>query len=349
MKNQDLSNRKREDFGAGNGLITRVLPLGGKLTKLWVVLRGVLTITGAGSNGAARYPEHPLVGLFKRIRVRTTKAAGSRYPDGIIRDLYPRTLLRRAMYFRQKFVGDVNGGVCNGASGAYNVYLAFPIFFAQPDLKRPIETALNCDPTAYSNIQVEIDTGSRDTTFNGNTNNWDFSQLKVDFIDHREAVDGDTYVVVESDHEYYIAGPNSRTEDKNMPQDGSLLDLLVLGQHGNNASAAVVLANDVLNRVTISGANCDLDMYDDDLHQFMYDANLIDPAQDITGQYLVSFVSEGMLSKVVPAAGLSAIWDLANPSGSGNDSLLISPRRLFAPANYQPIARNVPAGNGTAK
>jgi hypothetical protein len=341
MKNQDLSNRKREDFGGGGGLIVRVLPLGGKLLTLWVVLRGTLNITGAIGNGAARFPEHPLVGLFKRIRVRTTKADGSRYPDGLIRDYSPRTILRRAQFFRQKFISDLNGGGCNGAAGAYAVNLAFPIFFAQPDLKRPIETALNCDPTAYSNVQVEIDTGNRDTTFNGNGNAWDFSQLKVDFIDHREAVDGDTYVVVENDHEVYINGANTRMEDKNMPQEGGLLDMLVLGQHGNSGSALVTLADDVLNRVTITGQNCNLDLYRDDIHQFMYDTNMLDPAQAVVGINMISFVSQGMLSKVVPAPGLDIKWDVSNPSGAGLDALLISPRRLFAPAGYTPIQRNV--------
>ncbi len=81
---------------------------------------------------------------------------------------------------------------------------------------------------AYANIQVELDLGNRDTTFTGNDRNWDYSGLYFDFIDQREAVDGDTYVVVETDHEILIPGAQQRYEDKNMPVEGALLDISCL-------------------------------------------------------------------------------------------------------------------------
>ncbi len=120
----------------------------------------------------------------------------------------------------------------------------------------------------------------------------------------------------------------------------------MFAQHGNT-SMGPTLADDVLNRVTINAANCDFDMYDDDIHQTMVDLGVLDAAQAFTGTYLINFCSAGMLSKAVPAAGLDMKLDVSNPSGANNDSLLISPRRLLSPVGFTGIQSGKPGKNNT--
>jgi hypothetical protein len=345
MKNQDWSNRKTEVFNQ-NDKIVRTLPLGGKITKIDVHLYGNVVVSGGTANGTARYTEL-LAMLLKRIRVRTAKAAGSRYPDGIIRDYSPRTLLRRAQMYRGKYIADMLATAVSGAAATYAIDYVFPIYFSQPDLGRSIECALNVDKDAVQNVQVEVDTGSRDTAFSGSDRAWDTSNLKLDFVDQRENIAGDTYVLVEEDHELLIDGASTRKEDKLMPQDGSLLDVLVMAQTGSEGAGSATLASTIFNGVRIAGGNIDLDLKARDIQFSMYDplVGSQDAGQAITGLYHVNFVTSKRLSKIVPAAGLDIKYDVSNPSGAGLDSLLVTARRLFQPSGYTPIAFGQKAKN----
>lgn len=270
MKNQDFQNRYTEQFAAG-GRITRTLPLGGKLTKLWVVLTGTLHVAaGGGAAGANLYPE-VLAGLLTRIRVRVSAAAGSRYPDGILRDLSPISILRRAQFMRGKYFADQLSTAFADAIGDYPIHYVFPISFSQEDMKRPIEYALNLDPTVYKNCQVEVDMGSRDTCVSASTRAWTYGDLTLEFIDARENIDGDTYVVVEDDHELLIPGAQTRLEDKNMPAAGALMDLLLLACDGT-MSAGFAYANTIFNELRFSGGNADLYLKAADIRQDSYDA-----------------------------------------------------------------------------
>jgi len=343
MKNQDFSNRRTEFFAA-NSKVVRTIPLGGKLKQLSVVMRGTLHVAaGGGVAGTALYAE-AWAGLIQRIRVRLSKADGSRYPDGIVRDYDPRTILRRAMFYRHKYYADLLGTAFSDAVADYNLFYVFPIYFADPELKRPIETALNLDESAYKNCQVEIDCGSRDTCVTGSSRTWTYGDLFFDFIDDREAVDGDTYVVFETDHEIIINAAQQRYEDKAMPVDGSLLDIFIRTLTGKTGSTSV-LVNTILNKLSVAGSNGDFELNALDLQAAMYDYGEIDVDQAVTGHYRLNFVRDGMLSKLVPAPGLQMHYDINNPSGAGGDSMLVSVRRAFQPAAYQPIARGVPARN----
>jgi hypothetical protein len=337
MKNQDKKNRYTQDFGAGLGHLVQVMPLGGKVLKAAVRLYGTLHVAaGGGADGTVRFADILAGALFTRIRVRVTKADGSRYPDGVIVDVDPRSLLRRAMFSRKAFYADQNATAFAGGVADYVIDYRFPIYFAQTDLKRGIETALNVDVDAYKNYQIEVDTGNRDSVMAGSTRAFSFVDLKVDFMDEREAIAGDTYVLVQDDHEYLIPGAGTRRTDPNFPVDGKLLDILLMTQTGTGAGSPV-LANTLLNRVIIEGENIGYDQYAPDITEDMRDRKEVDLAQSLTGVFHVNFVASGMLTKAVPAPGLDLKLDVLNPSGANADSILVNTRRIFAPSGYTPI------------
>lgn len=350
MKNQDWTNRFTRDFGNGNGKVKQDMPLGGKITDAEVRVHGNLVLgVGGGNSGTVRFPE-VLARLVNRIKVRVAKATNSRYPDGYVKDLDPRTILRRAMLYQGKYLGDLLGTAFVGANGTYAIDFHFPLYFSQPDLKRDIETALNGDPSAYKTITIEVETGNKDSVTANNDRTWDFSGLQIDFTDHREAIDGDTYVLVEEDHEVIIPGAKDRMLDELMPEDGALLDILVCAQTGLQ-STSPVYSDAILERMVIQGQNFDQDLYAGDIRAAMFrrkEPGYLDIDQTATGFYHASFVRSGMITKTVPAAGLQVHYQVLNPSGANLDSLFVSTRRLYSPTGFTPIAFGQKGNNTSA-
>jgi hypothetical protein len=345
MKNQGWGTplqRFKKPFNSNNEVLFE-LGMGGKILRGNVVLSGAITIVNAGAAGAARFAEHIYAGLVKRIIVETV-ASNGRYTSGVKRDLSGAKLLRRAMFFRKKFLSELKGVVGSGAAGTYNIYLSFPIFFAQPDLKRPIETALNADidaagnGKAYSSIKVRVQCGDKTTTMNGNAGVWDFSALNVEWYDHREAVDGDTYEIVEIEKEFLIPGASTQQTDDTWESQGDVLDFIFSTQTGSSGAAAgPVYADTILNRIVVESDTADFDLFRDELHQLMYDYDEIDTAQAFTGVHHVNFVTSGMLSKCPRAGSCVVKYDVLNPSGSNLDSINVITRRKFKPAGFVPI------------
>jgi hypothetical protein len=345
MKNQGWgtpNQRFVKPFNSGNEVLFDV-GRGGKILRGNIVLDGAITIVNAGAAGAARFAEHIYAGLVKYIQVECVSSNG-RYQGGVLRNITGPKALRRAMLFRKKFLSELKGVAGSGAAGTYNIYLNFPIFFAQPDLKRPIETALNADVDAagvgkaYTSIKVRVGCGDKNSTMNGNAGVWDFSALNVRYYDHREAVDGDTYEIREIEKEFLIPGASRELTDDTWESDGDVLDFIFSTQTGSTGAAAgPVYADTILNRIVVESDTSDFNLERDELHQMLYDYDEIDTAQAFTGVHHINFVTSGMLSKCPRAASCVVKYDVNNPSGSNLDSINVITRRKFKPAGFVPI------------
>jgi hypothetical protein len=334
MKYADRKNRFTKPFVAGSKIIF-TLPLGGKILSGHVILQGQVVISAGTTSGAIKGEGGPL-NLIRRIIVTANPAPGSRYPGGKIVDCSARGLIRYAVTQREGkfFVEQAASVLGSGVAGTYPIYLGIPIYWADSNLRRSVSAALNADPSAYSTIQVEVDTGLLSDCFTGNDRTVDFSGLTVQWADDREQLVGDTLVRYQEDHVYLIPAAQQRAMDEAMPQDGAFESWLILAEQ----SSALTLSDGLVQRLMIDADNLDYDKYAQDIRQQMYNDEWIDISTVATGQYFVDF-TDGLPGQSVPANTLSARFQVANVSGANLDDLLIYTRRLFSPLSPTPTTQ----------
>ncbi len=112
-----------------------------------------------------------------------------------------------------------------------------------------------------------------------------------------------------------------------MPQDGAFLSWLILAEQ----SADYTLSDGLLVRVQVDGTPISFDKYMQDIRQQMLDDGWIDPAQTATGMNFIDW-TDGSLGNTVLASSLQTRFQVINVTGANLDDLLISTRRVFAPA-----------------
>lgn len=332
MKNSDRQNRLMKPFIENSRTIITLPPIGGKILKGTVILTGSVTLSNGTTNGTVVGEGGP-ANLIQDINVYANPASGSRYPGGRIVDgCSPRSLLRFATYMRQgRYMGDLSGSTLGGgANGTYQFYLPIPIYFAAPEKRRQVETALNADPSAYELIQVEVNTGDITDCFSGNDATVDYSSLQIQWMDDRENFAGDTYVRYQEEHTLMIPASNTRMLDEAMPRDGAFEDWSILSE----VSTAQTLGDTLLNKVELDGTALNYKKYADDIRAQMYDDGWLNPAQAGTGMHYIDF-TDGLVTGTIDAATLQTRLDVNNVSGADQDQLRIFTRRLFAPANPQ--------------
>lgn len=333
MKNSDRRNRYQQPFVKNSKLIFN-LPLNGKILNGKLILAGTVVLS-AGTTSGVKLADGGPSQLIKRVIITAVPAPASPYPGGKIVDCSVRSLLRYQMFVRERYVHDLGANVLgSGAAGTYPVYTTIPINFADPLAKRYIDTALNADPNAFQSITVEVQTGAIGDCYTGNDRVEDYSALQVQWADDRENVAGDTYVVVQEDHTVLIPAANTRLLDKAMPSDGAFTTWLIEAEN----TTAQTLADTVLNRVTLATGALDYDKFAKDIRQQMVDDGYVDFAETLTGLYFVDF-ADGMVSGAIKAAELDAKFDVSNPGGANADQLRIFSRRLFGPAQMQPVGK----------
>jgi hypothetical protein len=330
MKKHDNRNRQTKDFGAGMGKVTFTVPLGGYITEMRLALRGAVSVAGGAQNGNAK-AENPL-GLIQRVIVEAVKRDGSRYPDGKIKDVSPRSQVRRRAVDKGKVLADIispNG--ITGAIAVTNLHSEIVLRFALPTLKKPIDTALNTNE--YKSITVTVETGGRDTLFVGNDRAFDLSGLKLDYSDRREDMGGDCHVLFEQDVLVQINAANDRFMlSPYLPAGGNYLDLFLMAQNG----AQNTLADTIVDKVRIDGSSIEYEKSDDDIKQEQFE--FVDAGQAVAGLYYVPFSPDGLLYGAVPVntpQDLDAKLSLLNPGGAGADSVLVNVRRVYWPENYR--------------
>lgn len=330
MKNSNRWNRLAQTFVPDSPLIFN-LPLGGKILKGWVVLTGniVLTTTAAGTVFGMGGPTR----LFSRIILRANPSSTSgsaRYPGGKLVDADPSSLLRYAIAQRGYLEAEQSGSTLGGgATGTYAIYLAIPLYFADSNLRRQVQTALNADPAAYTSLQVEVDCADITNCFTGWTGTVNYSGLQVQWIDDRENFAGDTLVRYQESHDYLIPAAQDRALDLALPQDGSFESFLIQALLG----AQETLSDTIFQQLTLNGDAIDFQKYAQDIRQQMLDDDWISPKETATGLYYVDF-TDGLVGGAVNAATLQEYFKVANPSGANLDKLRFFTRRLAAPVGY---------------
>lgn len=331
--NLNAQNRLSKPFIA-NSKIIFTLPLGGKIRAGIIALVGSVNVSAGTTSGAVSGEGGPL-NLIKRIYVRATPGASSRYPGGDIVDMTPRALIRQAVTQRNgKLIVDLLGSTLGGGAAQNNtIYTPIPIFFADGAQMYSLATALNTDrdpatrQPVYASVQVIIETGDLANCFTGNDRAVDYSGLTVQWIDDRIAIPGDTSVLYQETHELLIAATNKRALDAAMPQDGDFLSWQILAQQ----SAALTLSEGLLNRVVAEGPSLDYDKYALDIREQDFRDEWYDPSLTATGMYYIDFTDGAIQANRVPAGSLGVYFDVNNVSGANLDSLEISTRRIYAP------------------
>lgn len=337
MAFEDRSNRLNYPVTAGAPVVFTIPP-GSKILQGKIILVGDVVISGGTTNGTpveatpAGVAGNPF-NLITRIKVTANRAAGSRYPGGRIVDCTPGALLRYAITERQgKFIGELSGSTLGGgAAGTYPVYLSIPIYFADAALLNQMQTALNADladstgAPIYSSIQVEVDFAANLTgCFAGNDRVLNLSGCNLQWVDDRISMASDTVPLVQEDHDMLIAAQQTRALDFAMPQDGSFTSWFITALQG----ADEVLADTLLNRVTVTAPTLNLDQYAQDIRQQMFDDEWFDGSQNAVGMFFLDF-THGLLQNSNPAAGISVRFDVNNPSGANADRLRFYTRRIY--------------------
>jgi hypothetical protein len=336
FKKHDYSYRASKDFNPGNSVFITI-PLGGRLRTSKIIIDGSVNVTGGAANGVA-IDENPS-GFISRIIVHAVKQDGSYYPDGEIKNVFTRSLHRRRMFDSEhgKVVADlVTPAGVSGAIALTNLHYEYVCNFALPGLKRPIDTGLPTEQ--YKSITFEVVCGNRDTLFTGNDRVFDFTNLKIRYVDRREQMDGDAFVLLENDLYVPINGANPELSIENLPVGWNFLDCTVTALSNKQYSDAIV------NKVRVRRGNDTwIERTRLELVGMLYDddgPNSIDPSQSSTGLYFLPMNgADGLLYSAVAVGtyqDMNPIFDVNNPGGAGNDALIFNLRRVAFPENFIP-------------
>jgi hypothetical protein len=343
MQASDNRLAERIPFNTENSPLIHEMPtkVGIMATESTLLLAGSLVVSGGTTSGTA-LGENP-GGLLQQVQVEATALTGG-YPDGTLKKIVPRTLMRRRIFDHpeKRFVPDVSLGIngLTGAAGTFTLNMPFKLHWALPWLKRPFDTAL--DTGMFSSILWTITNGSRDRQFSGNDRVFNYAGVYWNIWHMLQAYsgggNGPCCVLYDSDTTKNISGANPRLElNKEFVVDGSYLDLLFMTETTNQ-----VLADTIMNKLTIASGNDDFfNFYAPDLKAEMEgiigDASTTSSPR--TGLYWAQVANDGLITNAKP--NISATIDQANP---GTDRFIISRRsHVYIPGTFRQT------GNGTVK
>jgi hypothetical protein len=321
--------------GAGASPIIK-MPLGGKILESRLIITGQITLAG-GAAGAVIGEGLPAE-LFRRIQLYGVPL-DPRYRGGNglpLLDCSVRSLLNYAITQRGKKINELMGITCgNGAAGVYDIFMCVPIFWANANMKRNNGTALNSD--AYSSLQLKLDLVSSNSDvaarcIEGYAGTVDFSQLQLIYEDDRAFVTGDTFCLVQEDHDLFVPNAQPQLVDQGLPIDGTLLEMLI--QAESEFTTTRTLADTILNKVRITADQLDYEKRWQEIRQQMFDDEWYDASQNAAGQFFIDFAN-GSFANGLNLATLSHYYNVENPSGSMDDVLRIYTRRAYAPLPNQ--------------
>jgi len=329
MAYENRENRLQLPFIPSNSAITLPIPPNLSILQGKVIISGSITIAGGTTNGAVQGEGGP-INLIKRIRVVANPANGSPYPGGWLVDSSARALLRFAQLMHLgTFIGEQSGSTLgNGAAGTYPIYLSIPIYFADTNLRNQVQTALYADPSAYSSLQVQIATGGATDCFAGTDRVWTYN-LQIAWADDRVDIvpSNPGLALFQEDHLLPIGAANTRLNDPGLPQDGAFLSWSIFAEQ----TAAYLLSDGLLNRITVNGPTYTYDEFAQDIRQKMYDDEWLAAAANAAGLYHID-MTNGVVQNANPAMGLLPMFSVNNPSGAYQDALRIFTRRIYTVA-----------------
>lgn len=329
---EDRYNRAQYPITLGTTTVFN-LNSGLKIVRGEVIIDGTATITGGTTNGT-EIGLAALYRLIKEIRVVANKAAGSRYPNGVLVKCSVQDLLEFAVTEHQgKFVGDLlaHDHLGSGAAAAYTFHLAIPIYFGDSTNLNNVQTSLNMDSVdstgapVYTSVQVQIDWATSITDlFSGSDRAIAVAGL-VQWKDKRLGIATDTTPLIQEGHTQILQAANTEFVDAAMPNNGFLSQLLIQTKAGLPGEQ---LADTILNKIEMRGPSLNLKVFANDIKTDMVNEGFYDPSQSLTGLYFLDFTS-GLLANSNSLAGLIHQFDVSNPSGAGNDRLRMYTRRVL--------------------
>lgn len=328
MAYENRENRYQIQFLPSASSIVLPVPPNYSILKGKLILTGSITIAGGTTNGTVVGEGGPL-NLIKRVRVVANPAPGSPYPGGWIVDAAPRSLVRYAQMsarYGQPYTDLFGQNLGNGAAGTYSVYLPIPVYFADTSLRNQVATALYADPSAYSSIQVQVQTGGPTDCFAGTDRNWTFN-LQLQWDDDRVNIvpSNPAVALFQEDHVIPIGAANSRLFDPAMPQDGAFLSWLMLCEQNQ---PAYLLSDAILNRLTVLGPTWSFDEFWQDIRAEMLDDEWVNPTANAAGMFYID-MTNGVIQNANPAAGLLPQINVNNPSGAFLDQIRLFTRRVY--------------------
>lgn len=334
---------ERIPYNSENNILPHEMPtmVGYCATESTALLAGSLVVTGGTTNGTV-LGENP-GGLVQQFQVEAT-ALASGYPDGTLKKLTARTLMRRRIFDHpeKRFIPDVSLGLAGltGAAGTFTLNMPFKMYWALPWLKRPFDTAL--DTGMYSRILWTITNGSNARQFSGNDRVNNYAGVYWNIWHMLQAYSGNGFgprcVLYDSDTTKNISGSNPRLElNKEFTVDGAYLDLLFMTETTNQ-----VLADTIVNKLTLASGNDDFfNFYGPDLKAEM-EGVIGDSSTTNTprvGLYYAAVANEGLITNA--KGDISATIDQNNP---GTDRFIISRRsHVYIPTTFRQD------GNGKVK
>lgn len=319
--------RVAKDFSKNNKVL---LPIedGDYITDAYLMGSGSIGVANGAANGTAKY-ENNAAGLLNRIK--WLAASRGRYPNGPLLDVEPRTIICRRVVDKGRAVRDA---AINGAIATYTVDFFLWLRRSLPTAPVPYETALPA--FAYKGMQLEVACGDQSNILTGNDRTWDFSGLKLTYLDQRERQamgNPDKGVLYESDQRLLIPAAKKDLGFDDFPIDeGDIYDVLIMPEQG----AAMTLSDAILNKVTVKFGDLFYEMEEAELKHTQKDM-VFDAAESMTGIYYVGQNPGGRLYGAVPnkeARDYRHQYDVANPSGANLDALLIASRRLVLPEAF---------------
>lgn len=336
MQNSENKLSERLPFISENSPLQHEMPcrVGYMATESMALLGGSLVVSAGTANGAV-LGENPGNYGAQQFQVEATAVDGG-YPDGTLKKVVPRTLLRRRIFDHpeKRFVPDVSLGIAGltGAAGTFTLNMPFKFYWALPWLQRPFDTAL--DTGMFSKLLWTITNGSRDRQFSGNDRTFVVNGLYWELYHKFQAYRGDGFgpiaVLYDDDKTKNIAGANPRLEiNKELVSDGLYCDLMISSESTNQA-----LVDTIVNKLTIASGTDDFFNYfapdlKAEMEDFIGDASFTSTPR--TGLYYAQVADDGLLTN--GKGDLSMTIDNANP---GVDRFIISRRQYkFIPDTFR--------------
>ena len=331
MANLNIRNQRQKAFSP-NSRIALGIDLGGKVRRGCLILSGPIVLSAGSTSGTAIGDGGPL-NLIQHIYLRAIAAGGFLAIAAGTLSMPTRVILMvNATWQRNgKRFDNLRGGTLgDGVAATYDVYLSIPLYFADATQKNCVSTALNTEPGVYSDVQLEVLTGSVAACFPGNDRTVDYSRLELQWKDDRVALPGDTLELYQENHVLQLPATNKRFVDESLPKDGSYLSWQLMSQL--NTDTVATLSDALLNKVVINGPTIDYDLFADDIRQTMLDDEWLDPSQDGTGLHFIDFTDGALQANTVPANTFGTYMDVNAVSGANLDSISVFTRRVMAQA-----------------
>jgi hypothetical protein len=310
------------------------LPTGGKLLAFDIELTGELVI-GAGTAGSF-LNEAGFANLIQSINVNATSNS-SGYSGGDYVSVLPAWAVLRRMQIMQNnglWRSEMPGwgSAESPAAGTYFLQIFLTIIFADPNMSRKYDFAMNADAVASYTVQVVASGANGSGVVSGNTTAWDTNGLTLQYGDRRIFGAGDTFETYMEFHNWIVQGAAIAQADTQMPKDQDCMfkDILIAAWNGAQSTPQTP-SNTVLQQVQFPGdATKVLDYwrFAPEIQADAYRDGFLSPAGTMNiGFFPIIFPVEGWPSEMPNCGTFQNRFWYFNPTGPGNDMLGITTDR----------------------